>query len=68
MALLGDRSKAIAELKRQARLPGFYIHEGRLALQLASLWKHPDFIALVSDPETNAPLPLTTAYSDGPGR
>ena len=68
VALLGDLSKAIAEVKRQAALPGFFIHEVRLALQLAPLWKHPDFTALVADSQTNAPLRLDTAYSDGSRR
>ena len=61
--LLGDREQAMASLKRQSRSPSFYVHEVRLALQLAPLWKDAAFIALVADPATNAPLPLNTPLS-----
>ncbi len=67
-ALLGDHDEAISQLRRQSRLPGFYIHDMRVSLPLAPLWKHPDFIALVNDPATNAPLPLDTPLSENRNR
>jgi adenylate cyclase len=61
-ALLGNSAEAIAMLRRQARCPGFHIHEARVTLPLASVWNHPDFLALVADPATTAPLPLDTPF------
>jgi tetratricopeptide (TPR) repeat protein len=62
-ALLGDHAAALAELARQSRLPGFLIHDERVKLDLALLWDRPEFLALVADPATNAPLPLDTPVS-----
>ncbi len=63
LAVLGDRDTALALLRSYARRPGFYIHDVRLKLELASLWDHPGFIAFVNDPGTNAPLPLGTPFT-----
>ncbi|MEZ0308625.1 MAG: tetratricopeptide repeat protein, partial [Ramlibacter sp.] len=68
LALLGDHDEALAMLKRFVKLPGFYINEARTSLPLASLWKHPGFIALVNDPASNAPLPLGTPVFDNTQR
>jgi adenylate cyclase len=68
LALLGEHEQAIATLKRYSRLPRFLIHDQRLDLKHAPLWKHADFIALVNDPAANAPLPLDTPLSDNPRR
>lgn len=57
-SVLDESAEAIASLRRQSGLPGFHIHDVRLALQLTPMWKHPTFIALVNEPGTNAPLPL----------
>jgi TolB-like protein len=67
-ALLRDDAAAIASLRKQSRRPGFQVHDTRLALEFALLWNHPDFIALVADPATNAPLPLDTRVSESAAR
>ncbi len=67
-ALLGDKEHALARLRRQSALPGFHIHDERYALQLVPLSSHPEFVALVDDPATNAPLPFDAPLSDAPKR
>ncbi|WP_168107862.1 adenylate/guanylate cyclase domain-containing protein [Ramlibacter lithotrophicus] len=57
-ALLGDKDAAIADFARQVRLPGFWVHEQKTNLALASLFSDPRFQAIVDDPASNAPLPL----------
>ncbi|HUR88603.1 MAG TPA: hypothetical protein VMZ74_05900, partial [Ramlibacter sp.] len=64
-ALLGDDG-VVSELARQSRLPGFFIHDHRVRLELAHLWDRPEFLALVADPVSNAPLPLDTPVSGPP--
>lgn len=61
-ALLGDRSKTLAELARELSVPGSgsWPHYYRTAyLELAFLWDDPQFLALVNDPRNNAPLAIT---------
>ena len=58
-ALLGEREQALDELKKRLRQPGAYIHDLRLDLTLSPLWGVPAFEAIVEDPASNAPLPLT---------
>lgn len=55
-ALLGDRKEALAELSRQLSLPGTFPHELRIDLTLASLWDDSEFLKLVNDPASNAPI------------
>jgi len=63
-ALLGDDAGAIAMLRSQVGRPGFRIHSIRNSLEMIPLWDHPDFIALVADRATNAPLPLETPVAN----
>ena len=58
-ALLGDREKALQEIARQLKLPGWWSAHGfRVDLRLAALWDDPKFQAIVNDPASNAPLPI----------
>ena len=59
-ALLGQRDKALEMLRDEVKRPGALIHDRRVSLMLASLWDDPDFLAIVNDPASVAPLPLTT--------
>lgn len=58
LALLGDREAALAEISRLLKGPDFLAHRQRVAVELASLWEDPEFLAMVNDPTNNAPLPL----------
>jgi TolB-like protein/class 3 adenylate cyclase/Tfp pilus assembly protein PilF len=58
-ALLGELDQAQAEAARLVRLPGMYVHDMTVSLELAPLWDTPAFRALIADPASNAPVPLT---------
>ena len=55
-ALLGERKETLAELARQLKLPGTYPHALRVDPALASLWGDKEFLALVDNPASNAPV------------
>jgi hypothetical protein len=57
-ALLGEREQALESIRRSLQRPGGYIHSYRFNLYFFPLWDDPEFLALVSDPASNAPLPL----------
>jgi TolB-like protein len=64
-ALLGDSREAVAELKRQVKLPAMLVHDIRVHLAFASLWENPQFKALVDDPVSNAPIPFNAQDAQG---
>ena len=59
-ALLGEKDKALEKLRARLRQPGGMIHDLRLRLALLPMSKDPAFQAIVDDPASNAPIPLTT--------
>lgn len=61
-ALLGERKKALAELRRQLKLPESNVHDMRVNLSLSSLWNDPEFEAMVKEPANNAPLSFDMKY------
>jgi hypothetical protein len=57
--LLGEREQAIELIKKRLLAPGTFINDLRVHLNFASVWDDPAFKAIVNDPASNAPLPLT---------
>ena len=57
-ALLGERELALESIRRSLQRPGGYVHAYRFNLYFFTLWDDPEFLAMVNDPASNAPLPL----------
>ena len=58
-ALLGERAAALDELGKRRGRPGMLVYDLGARMELFSLWDDPAFKAIVNDPASHAPLPLT---------
>jgi hypothetical protein len=57
-ALLGDREHALDSIGQLLKRPGVQVGRVRTNVYFFALWDDPQFLALVSDPASNAPLPF----------